>query len=721
MGGGVYGSTEEIKAAGQVIVGLMHEDIGHLGIFVSGKVARKEHAQIVSVLKSIEALPPGLYGMEISERQGSDGQRTHDVRFVEQRLEEIVPKLNRFRREDEKPFEALQLVSEFNQRAYELFGRPVVTALASEPAAALARAFHPLRLQRWALSDLNPFTWWLAPAAQAVRAQRQPVPADHPVRQLEATVSELTSAGLDGYRALRDAGSEAAFFQVYGNLFAALHPDETCGEEGPAPAADPRDLPAVRRALAAIESGGYAEALARVAFLLGHEDGPLPLARVELAHDLLEDYRELLPALPREQVRRIGGEQEIIARYAPEQAVESLAALLPRRKDRERLLTLLDRVLADRRVQRIKPSARQTALLARIRAVLGEAPGGLTASRGVPQLAAERGGVNGHPLRIAARRPQGPGRGNRQPNTASPTAARACFRAVGAELAVTWLNEKARPHVEPLARELDATLMLPLDVEQAGRWNACSTHPRTLGAASTSSLHSIAYAPAADLHGRVARQLARRLRPRDEHLVPLVRGDGAPGGAADGPRRRARHHELSRRRRGRGALRDHGSRQSRARGKRALPGNRAGAARIRVNAVSPGPIQTRAASGIPAFGNLMAGRVRACAAQAPGRHRRRRDALRVPRERCRARDHGGHALRRRRFPHSRMRQTHDSTFAPGPRVLRNRTFDEIAVGDHASIQRTLTAADIQPLRGDLGRHQPAAPRPEFAASTPSRA
>src|SRR3974390_231705 len=56
----VYGSTEEIKARGQVIVGLMHEDIGHLGIFVSGKVAKKEHAQIVSVLDSIEALPPGL-------------------------------------------------------------------------------------------------------------------------------------------------------------------------------------------------------------------------------------------------------------------------------------------------------------------------------------------------------------------------------------------------------------------------------------------------------------------------------------------------------------------------------------------------------------------------------------------------------------------------------------------------------------------------------------
>ena len=41
----VYGSTEEIKARGQVIVGLMQEEVGHLGIFVSGKVAKKEGTQ----------------------------------------------------------------------------------------------------------------------------------------------------------------------------------------------------------------------------------------------------------------------------------------------------------------------------------------------------------------------------------------------------------------------------------------------------------------------------------------------------------------------------------------------------------------------------------------------------------------------------------------------------------------------------------------------------
>lgn len=114
----------------------------------------------------------------------------------------------------------------------------------------------------------------------------------------------------------------------------------------------------------------YPEALARVGFLMAHRNEPLPLARVQLASDLLEDYRDLLPDLPRDEVRRIGGEQEIIARYEPDKAIETLPVLLAKRKDRDRLLTLLERVLADKRVQLIEPSPEQRANLAQIRDVL---------------------------------------------------------------------------------------------------------------------------------------------------------------------------------------------------------------------------------------------------------------------------------------------------------------------------------------------------------------
>ena len=56
----LYPTTEALKANGQVIVGLMHKSVGHLGIFVSGHVAKREHTQIVDLIEYIERLPPGF-------------------------------------------------------------------------------------------------------------------------------------------------------------------------------------------------------------------------------------------------------------------------------------------------------------------------------------------------------------------------------------------------------------------------------------------------------------------------------------------------------------------------------------------------------------------------------------------------------------------------------------------------------------------------------------
>jgi hypothetical protein len=141
-----YRSTDEIKSRGQVIIGLLHKSIGHLGIFVSGKVAKKEHATIVSVLKSIEMLPPGLYGIHIVESKGTAGKVEYDVEFVERRLEDIVDRINRFKRADERPFQAVAKASELNQRAYDLFERPFVEAWSNQYTATMGRLFHPMRI-----------------------------------------------------------------------------------------------------------------------------------------------------------------------------------------------------------------------------------------------------------------------------------------------------------------------------------------------------------------------------------------------------------------------------------------------------------------------------------------------------------------------------------------------------------------------------------------------
>ncbi len=380
----VYGSTDEIKSRGQTIVGLLHQDIGHLGIFVSGRVAKKEHAQIVSVLKSVEALPPGLYGMKINEIQGKDGKLDYDVEFVEHELEDIKARLNRLKRADEKPFEAVSEIAELNQRAYELFARPLVQQMSNELTAELGRDFHPMRFQRWAVSDLNPWLEWLGPAADLIRSQRRATSPEQTFRRVETMVAELVGASLDYYRDIRDATSEALFFQTYGNLFSLYLADKHKAEERRlAPPSDPRQLPFVREALASIAEGGYPEALTRAGYLLARHGEPLPLARLELKEKLLEEYGDILPDLPRDEARRIRGEQEIICRYEPEKAIASLPELLRDPADRVRFLTLLKRIVTDRRIQAAGATDGQREMLSRIRGVLGE--GAIELGSGLPE------------------------------------------------------------------------------------------------------------------------------------------------------------------------------------------------------------------------------------------------------------------------------------------------------------------------------------------------
>ena len=364
----VYSSTEEIKARGQTIVGLMQEEVGHLGIFVSGKVAQKEYTQIVSVMKSIELLPPGLYGMEI---HGAQGGRQGGLRseFHEFRLEEIVapaepppaPRREAFRggrrRFGIQParVRALRRSPSFRRRRTS---SPPTRSAASIPCACSAG--------RCRISI--PWLAWLPGAAQAVKENRQALPADNPLRRAEASLVDLASATLEYQRALRDAITEALFFHVYGNLFSLYIADREPARRA-ARSTDPRELPIVKEALASIDKGGYPEAFARVGFLVTRR-GDVPLSRLEAGQQMVKDYKEFLPAVPLEQMRRVAGEQEIIATYEPDKAIATLPALLPQRKDRERLLTLLERLENDPRVRHDGLTPEQQTMLQRVRQVL---------------------------------------------------------------------------------------------------------------------------------------------------------------------------------------------------------------------------------------------------------------------------------------------------------------------------------------------------------------
>ena len=183
-----------------------------------------------------------------------------------------------------------------------------------------------------------------------------------------------------------------------------------------------------------------------------------------------------------------------------------------------------------------------------------------------------------------------------------------CARALrdaGAELALTWFNDKARPHVEPLAQQLQAPITLPLDVEQAGQMEAVFDAIAQRWGQLDFVLHSIAFAPKSDLHGRVvdssregfarAMDISCHSFARMAHLAePLMPQGGSlmtmsyvgaeeviPGYGLMGPVKAAL--EASTR----------------------YLAAELGPKGIRVNAISPGPLATRAASGIPDFDTLL--------------------------------------------------------------------------------------------------------------------
>ena len=88
------------------------------------------------------------------------------------------------------------------------------------------------------------------------------------------------------------------------------------------------------------------------------------------------------------------------------------------------------------------------------------------------------------------------------------------FHELGADLAITYLNEKARPYVEPLARALEAPLFLPLDVGTAGALESVFEAVTAKWGKVDILVHSIAFAPKEDLQGGSSTARRQASRPR---------------------------------------------------------------------------------------------------------------------------------------------------------------------------------------------------------------
>jgi hypothetical protein len=225
------------------------------------------------------------------------------------------------------------------------------------------RTFNPQRVQRWAVSDLNPFLWPLQAMADFARGNRAPRDDAGRCAATERFAAAMVTAGFDLFRDLRDAGVENAFFRTYGPMRVFAPPPEIAAAVPVITAG--RDL--MKQALAHIEEGDRVRALVRIALLLVKAGtGRRRLSAMKRTRELVGKDVGLID-MPADTSRAIIREQSYIVDLEPEQALATLPKLLRTPEDRRMTLELLNRLEG-----RIEANEKQTALLAEIRRLVAQ-------------------------------------------------------------------------------------------------------------------------------------------------------------------------------------------------------------------------------------------------------------------------------------------------------------------------------------------------------------
>ncbi|MFZ1431068.1 MAG: DUF3141 domain-containing protein [Geminicoccaceae bacterium] len=332
----LYESVADIRANGQTIVYCIHDQIGHLGIFVSGSVAKKEHQEFTSNIDFIDCLPPGLYEAVITP-VGNPGLTDDGLAIggfelrLEHRSIDAIRALGGNDAEDERKFATVARVSDINLGLYRTLLQPWLRATVTEQAAETARRLGSSRLQYELVSDRNPLLAPLGSLAEMVREHRRPVPKDNPFLGMQELVSKQIVAGLDAYRDWRDSLVETTFHTIYGSpVVQALA--GVRGHDGvarPRPGRDPEEIAFVERQAAELRQrfpeGGPREGFVRAVIYIRIPQ----LAADERSYLMLRQIREEhAKDMSLQQFKDLFREQFMLVLLDPEQAIQSLPALL---------------------------------------------------------------------------------------------------------------------------------------------------------------------------------------------------------------------------------------------------------------------------------------------------------------------------------------------------------------------------------------------------------
>ncbi|MDM0117793.1 DUF3141 domain-containing protein [Variovorax sp. J22R133] len=275
----LYGTDNDILACGQTIVYAVHETVGHLGIFVSGGIAKKEHQEFASNIDLIDVLPPGLYEAVLTAKTDDAAHQEEIVgdwivRFEPRTLDD-VRNIVQPDPGNERRFATVRRVSEINLGLYRTLLQPIVKASVNEQTAEWMKKLNHAELPFEIFSERNPLMQQVAQLAEQVRQQRKPVASDNPFVAWQAKLSEGIIAALDGYRDQRDAMLEKMFLAIYSSpmLQAAVGlgaPDEPVRQK---PGLNPEHMRLIQARIAelraGIAKGGPREATIRALIHIG--------------------------------------------------------------------------------------------------------------------------------------------------------------------------------------------------------------------------------------------------------------------------------------------------------------------------------------------------------------------------------------------------------------------------------------------------------------------
>jgi pimeloyl-ACP methyl ester carboxylesterase len=349
-----YGSVEEIKQLNKVIIYMIHPDVGHLGIFVGSKAAKKEHLQIMKSIDFLEALAPGLYEMIIVDKDGKEAVSDYDVRFEERDIKDLLA-LNEDKettKAEDADFSRVAAVSRMNDGLYNTFASPWVKMFSTPTSAEIMKQLHPLRVNKYIFSDqVNPCMLIFKKLAEAVKKNRGPVSPDNPFTVLERSVSDTIVTLLDSYQAMRDHFAESLFFAIYENPWMKLLYPAAAREKKPDQEQAKERLEEDARidqdrqhGDGDMEKGGYEEGIIRIFMAL--EDSDHAIDRDALYRD-----ERLLAAsarfkqLDEKEFMRIAGAQSHILQMDRDKALKTLGKLIATPEDRQTALTLIRTII----------------------------------------------------------------------------------------------------------------------------------------------------------------------------------------------------------------------------------------------------------------------------------------------------------------------------------------------------------------------------------------